>query len=60
MCVEQNALHLTCLPGFVGRDVTCSTQRDVTETEFFIDNLLVRIHVIIVMIRRTGLAPWVF
>jgi len=30
------------------------------ETEFFIDNLLVRIHFIIVMIRWTGLAPWEF
>ena len=28
------------------------------EREFFIDNLLVRINYIIVMIRRTGLAPW--
>ena len=27
---------------------------------FFIDNLLVRIHFIIVMIRWTGLAPWRF
>ena len=27
---------------------------------FFIDNLLVRIHFIIVMIRWTGLAPWEF
>ena len=26
--------------------------------EFFIDNVLVRIHFIIVMIRWTGLAPW--
>jgi len=32
----------------------------VTEREFFIDNLLVRIHVIIEMIRWTGLAPWEF
>ena len=31
-----------------------------TEREFFIDNLLVRIHFIIVMIRWTGLAPWEF
>ena len=31
-----------------------------TEREFFIDNLLVRIHLIIVMIRWTGLAPWKF
>jgi len=28
-----------------------------TEREFFIDNLLVRIHLIIVLIRWTGLAP---
>ena len=31
-----------------------------TEREFFIDNLLVRIHLIIAMIRWTGLAPWEF
>jgi len=30
------------------------------EREFFIDDLLVRIHFIIVMIRWTGLAPWEF
>ena len=30
------------------------------EREFFIDNLLVLIHFIIVMIRWTGLAPWEF
>ena len=30
------------------------------EREFFIDNLLVQIHFIIVMIRWTGLAPWEF
>jgi len=30
------------------------------ERELFFDNLLVRIHVIIVMIRWTGLAPWEF
>jgi len=30
------------------------------EREFFIDNLLVRIHYVIVMIRWTGLAPWEF
>jgi len=28
------------------------------EREFFIDNLLARVHFIIVMIRWTGLAPW--
>ena len=30
------------------------------EREFFIDNLLVRIHFIILMIRWNGLAPWSF
>ena len=30
------------------------------EREFFIDNLLVRVHFIIVMIKWTGLAPWEF
>ena len=30
------------------------------EREFFVDNLQVRIHFIMVMIRCTGLAPWVF
>jgi len=33
---------------------------DSREREFFIDNLLVRIHFIIVMIRWAGLAPWEF
>ena len=32
----------------------------LVEREFFIDNLLVRIHHIIVMITWTGLAPWEF
>ena len=31
-----------------------------SEREFFIDNLLVRIHSIIEMIKWTGLAPWGF
>ena len=30
------------------------------EIEFFIDNLLVRVHFISVMIRWTGIAPWEF
>ena len=30
----------------------------ICEREFFIDNLLVRIHYIIVRIKWTGLAPW--
>ena len=32
----------------------------VEERYFFVDNLLVRIHFIIVMTRWTGLAPWEF
>ena len=35
-------------------------EAQVRERDFFIDNLLVRIHYIIVMIRWTGLAPWEF
>ena len=34
--------------------------REILRSEFFIDNLLVRIHFIIVMIRWTGPAPWEF
>ena len=37
-----------------------SAQTEVVKREFFIDNLLVRTHFIIVMIRWTGLAPWEF
>jgi len=35
-----------------------AARRAGDEIEFFIDNLLVRIHFIIVMTRWTGLAPW--
>ena len=44
----------------------CTVHRFVSQTtgirerEVFIDNLLVRIHFVIVMIRWTGLAPWEF
>jgi len=31
---------------------------EVPESDFFVDNLPVRIHLIIVMIRWPGLAPW--
>jgi len=43
--------------GVVQRRVSVLRQ---VEREFFIDNLLVRIHFIIVMIRWTGRAPWEF
>ena len=35
-------------------------QGELRKREFSTDNLLVRIHFIIVMIRGTGLAPWKF
>ena len=39
---------------------SCCFCRTCQQKEFFIDNLLVRIHFIIEMIRWTGLAPWEF
>ena len=36
------------------------TSTPSSKREFLIENLLVRIHFIIVMIRWTGLAPWEF
>ena len=48
----RRGCHLLCLCHFV--------PSHAPERDFFIDNLLVRIHFIIVMIRWTGLAPWVF
>ena len=46
--IAMDALHLD------------RTRVPARERESFIDNLLVRIHFIIVMIRWTGLAPWEF
>jgi len=60
------------MDGFWGSNTTralqqyLNSQRDSdlpeyeVEREFFIDNLLVRFHLITVMIRWTGLAPWEF
>jgi len=42
------------------RGRTAPPTHPIREREFFIDNLLVRIHCIIVVIRWTGLAPWEF
>ena len=39
------------------RDASCKGSPCWTEREFFIDNLLVRIHFIVVMMRWTVLAP---
>ena len=53
------ALKSFCFNGEQGgRRGTRAKQQ--TEREFLIGNLLVRNHLIIVMIRWTGLAPWVF
>jgi len=42
------------------RHATAGPALDAADRKFFIDNLLVRIHFILVMIRWTGLAPWEF
>ena len=47
-CFDGQVLHLA------------SASLSALEREFFIDNRLVRIHLIIVMSRWTGLAPWEF
>ena len=49
-------VHMSC----AGAVTALSLSIWEMEREFFIDNLLVRIHYIIVMIRWTGLAPWEF
>ena len=49
----QRVMAWNAFPWNIGTATDCHTER-----EFFIDNLLVRIHFIIVMIRWTGLAPW--
>ena len=49
--MHAQPLRMPCAPPFLD---------PLQAREFFIDNLLVRIHFIIVMIRRTGLAPWEF
>ena len=51
--MQANARRALSPAGF-GPGLLVSTR----EREFFIDNLLVRIHYIIVMFRWTGLAPW--
>ena len=47
------------MAGWSGNGVQVPTPPNA-EREFFIHNLLVRTHFIVVMIRWTGLAPWEF
>jgi len=50
-------------PGILATDESCDTvhpRQKAREREFFFDNLLVRFHSSIVMIRWTGLASWEF
>ena len=47
-------------PGGPARPDIVVVNPEPRKREFFIDNLLVRVHFIIVMIRWTGLAPWEF
>jgi len=51
-CNTKNPTPLSCWSN--------GCNREPQKREFFIDNLLVRIHFLIVMIRWTGLAPWEF
>ena len=46
----------------LGTSASCalSARLQECEKEFFLDNLLVRIHLIFEMIKWTGLAPWEF
>ena len=46
-------------PTRVGTSISRRISSHNREREFFIDNLLVRVHFILVMLRWTGLAPWV-
>jgi len=61
---ETTHLPLGCLQGgmlyFREADQRLLRAPSTAQRESFIDNLLVRIHLIIVMIRWTGLAPWEF
>ena len=62
LCVHRSFLWMrVCIAPItrIGKETRseCST---CSVREFFIDNLLVRIHFIIVMIRWTSLAPWEF
>jgi len=52
MMIPEQSGHV--LAGALGYSI------DVWVASLFIDNLLVRIHFIIVMIRWAGLAPWEF
>jgi len=61
-------VYVAAIPGVALEDVSALCARlkregaplPTREREFFIDNLLVRIHFIIVMVWWTGLAPWEF
>ena len=60
---NQEALQTICKRGArldIRDKVRASTFATRCEREFYIDNLLVRVHFVIVMIRWTGLAPWEF
>ena len=53
---------MTCSSSWMPSSVRILSAASVhlPEREFFTDNLLVRVHFIMVMIRWTGLAPWEF
>jgi len=55
--IKKEREYPRCWTGWPRRS---RAQRSPAERDFFIDNLVVRIHSINVMIRWTGLAPWGF
>ena len=58
--LQGSSLTQKVVEGIRGVARASSSSSLLTDREFFIDNLLVRIHFINVMIRWTGLAPWEF
>ena len=68
IAAAKSRVHLARSPGEViayggliqTRKDLCKGRPPGREREFFIDNLLLRIHFIIEMIWWTGLAPWEF
>ena len=62
-CIDRSlTVEIGSLRAFscVARLAAKRAEASGAEREFFIDNLLVRIHFIIEMIWWTGLAPWEF
>ena len=53
-------IYVYIYPGSLGSLVQRSNLSSYAKRDFLIDNLLVRIHHIIQMLKQTSLAPWEF